>query len=949
MVETIINFLNSLNNFLKKEKSINGKSQKNNTFLYYFIITITVILILWNIIDVIWLIKEYLDITHYGSYENPIIFFSFFIYILTFSILLKTILLLNKTDGNYINNFYNIIIPSYFGIIGARGLFLFYPYEYSLYVFYIILLGYPLLQTIQLTFKGFNSNIYNKLKDTFYLYNLGFIFFVVINVFFGTIGINIEFLGNLSHTINDFFRMSYIDNFFEGFILLIFSFIILLLPIYLLHIYFDTINRKRKLFNISILLFLIVYIGQFTGNIINTFYQYQLQKAQNIISLKGNNYESYKLAKSIFLSSAYKNAITSNKDYDKTLFEKLYDSTPENYYGEKIAKNTKNNRNFSTNSSNIGEKANVILNLGEIENEIYTFSTTQSGSNIKTAPVIESTYRFHLQNETTINQEVVMFFETPSKNSVVTSLKLGLDLELNGQFSPRGAARQVYENSLIKNIDPALIEKVGLNTYSLRVFPVPSKSDKTQGKQLVEVKILSPINNNEYILYSPKISFINLKFNKKSSLISKIYNNENLIKEDIIKEKNLDEYLNLNHSINSNDLNIKIDDNLMNYCLDDKLNSILINYNLPINTINKTREIKNKTSLFFDNSLSVDRNNADKSYNSIYNAFKNYNGKLNDIDLYSYNFDVNKLSEIKDINFRGYSDIDRVIDYIINNKLSKENIVFITDDDNFNLSLKENKSRDLSKLITNKISIIKIGKNIKTYKSDLNTILSASQGNIYNLNNISEIEKIINTIKNNTSLSIKNPCKKLPDEDINAKKIQAGFVGNLLLSNIKNDNDWLNIAKAQSYISNNYSIVNQFNSLIVLQNIQQQRDLEYYKNNFNKYDSDYNNYESNQNSNFGSTRRLTINNIFPETNEDTSSIDYSSLDSTNFGIRIDSSVMSPNKIKGGLLGKTSINENYGITGSTNVSIFGIFLLIMKLFEFIMIYYFIKKYIKGEKK
>ena len=60
---------------------------------------------------------------------------------------------------------------------------------------------------------------------------------------------------------------------------------------------------------------------------------------------------------------------------------------------------------------------------------------------------------------------------------MVSNLKLGLDLQLIGQIAPRGAALKVYEESLRRNTDPALIEKVGMSTYSLRVFPIPAKTN----------------------------------------------------------------------------------------------------------------------------------------------------------------------------------------------------------------------------------------------------------------------------------------------------------------------------------------------------------------------------------------------------------------------------------------------------------------------------------------
>jgi len=64
----------------------------------------------------------------------------------------------------------------------------------------------------------------------------------------------------------------------------------------------------------------------------------------------------------------------------------------------------------------------------------------------------------------------------------------------------------------------------------------------------------------------------------------------------------------------------------------------------------------------------------------------------------------------------------------------------------------------------------------------------------------------------------------------------------MLLGNIKNTQDWYNIAEKQSEISNRYGIVNQFNSLIALETSQQQRDLDRYNQYKDKYDTTYTNY-----------------------------------------------------------------------------------------------------------
>ncbi|MCP4523011.1 MAG: hypothetical protein GY828_02205, partial [Candidatus Gracilibacteria bacterium] len=192
--------------------------------------------------------------------------------------------------------------------------------------------------------------------------------------------------------------------------------------------------------------------------------------------------------------------------------------------GEKIAEYSQARNSFATNISKVGEEAEVLFTLAEIENN---FIKSQSNTS---QYMLETTYNFYFQNTVDENQEVIINFETPSKHTVITDLLLGLNGELIGQISPRGAAREVYERSLRRNIDPALIEKVGLNTYNMRIFPIPSKK-VGQGKQKVVVKMLSPIQGNS-IISTPKFSLINLKFNENSRLSSTIYKADQIVKEE---------------------------------------------------------------------------------------------------------------------------------------------------------------------------------------------------------------------------------------------------------------------------------------------------------------------------------------------------------------------------------------------------------------------------------
>jgi DNA relaxase NicK len=135
--------------------------------------------------------------------------------------------------------------------------------------------------------------------------------------------------------------------------------------------------------------------------------------------------------------------------YDDT-FEIIYDTTVTEYFANKLPQN-KNRRNRATSLSQVGENAKVEIKNIEFQNKVKTADMLN---------YMESTVTLHFQNTSKREQEVVMHFSLPSKYSVISDLKLGLNGELIGQIAPRGAANKVYTQSLIRNIDPALLEKV---------------------------------------------------------------------------------------------------------------------------------------------------------------------------------------------------------------------------------------------------------------------------------------------------------------------------------------------------------------------------------------------------------------------------------------------------------------------------------------------------------
>lgn len=79
------------------------------------------------------------------------------------------------------------------------------------------------------------------------------------------------------------------------------------------------------------------------------------------------------------------------------------------------------------------------------------------------------------ENQTDQRQEVIYYLSLP-ESAVVTGVWLGNSAERSERFehrvAPRGAAQQVYQEQVQRQIDPALVEQIGPSQYRLRVFPI---------------------------------------------------------------------------------------------------------------------------------------------------------------------------------------------------------------------------------------------------------------------------------------------------------------------------------------------------------------------------------------------------------------------------------------------------------------------------------------------
>jgi putative PEP-CTERM system integral membrane protein len=82
------------------------------------------------------------------------------------------------------------------------------------------------------------------------------------------------------------------------------------------------------------------------------------------------------------------------------------------------------------------------------------------------------------ENQTLNPEEILYYFSLP-ESTVVTGLWLGETANRATSFpfqvSTRGAAQKVYNQQVVRNVDPALLEQVGPRNYRLRAFPIPEQ------------------------------------------------------------------------------------------------------------------------------------------------------------------------------------------------------------------------------------------------------------------------------------------------------------------------------------------------------------------------------------------------------------------------------------------------------------------------------------------
>ena len=713
---------------------------------------------------------------------------------------------------------------------------------------------YPILEFID-SFQFFASkNLFQKIFSFSKKYNASLVIIIPIIVVLGWI------YSMLTHY-EYYFR--YID-FGEILMIALFFIVPLIFIAIIFSALYSILKAEEKNIKKIIISGLLGCIISFIAPLIilgtNSFLDRQINQAGKILLQEGENQFGFKKVQDIaFLERAfisqYKEKGSSYSATKKELFSKIFDDTLENSIESKVDSN--DFRNFRTNETSAlakDENAAVLLNYAEYNSFFHSKINA-----------LETTITYEFQNTKTNNQEVVFNIRLPKNESVVSDLKLGLNLEKQGIVAPRGAAEKVYQDSMRRNIDPALISQVGPNTYRLRVFPVLSKTDKqTQGRQKVQISYLTPLDSyDNTTIIAPAIETLNLSITENTRAIVRIQKDGVLISEEQIN-KNQEQFF-----ANAKTVDEKLVVKDEKFCLvPNELEKFMLTpfalyqgdqpadannvlnqkkdyfaKNLPARNNELTENI-----VFLDISKSAGNHEDIRNiYKEISRVFKDqkipFQTKLFNFAVYPATDDFDKLE------FWGYTDTGKIVDYLNANKISGKRILVVTDDTNFEFNTKEEKNIDYQVLNTNVISVLQVGKKIRAQKDVLTKAVLASGGTFEIIESVQDVSRKKDAIfdRNRFSIDFDN-CVSLEgnvSERNILEKIQAGQVDDLLLANIKNEQSWMQIAQKSANLAQRYQIVNLFSSLIALETQQQKADLDKYSVDNKRYDVEYENFDTN--------------------------------------------------------------------------------------------------------
>ena len=433
------------------------------------------------------------------------------------------------------------------------------------------------------------------------------------------------------------------------------------------------------------------------------------------------------------------------------------------------------------------------------------------------ADLFVSEYTFELLNKQVTNQEAYIEFSIPD-NAVVSDLKLGLNLDKFGIVAPKAAANLVYENSLTRSIDPALMQLVGPRTYRLRVFPIPfaGNGNRTSaippitgsGMQRVQFKVYGIINGEFELLTFPYTR--NLDITGATKYIAEFditgRDAQEVASYAKLQMRNGKYYYE----------NIGNVSNLLKS--ESGVELFMHNETSCYSGINDTHNIKpTKLRVFFDFSYSA-REKRDSYIDAFNQLVKQYPSVA--FDIYDFNFIANRaftnetdaakvVNWLKTNEFWGYSDKSRIASEIRYESGKPVLTAVFTDDSDFEYTKDVNFGFDYSANVNNQVNLYQFGERLTAQKDELTNLVLVSGG-----------QAIL--VKNGTTQASPSVnCVSMGDTVVSRPtlaKVRAFEDSVNLLSSVTDQRSRLTAARNATYNAQQAYIVDIFDAMIAVDN-----------------------------------------------------------------------------------------------------------------------------------
>ncbi|NOS66916.1 MAG: hypothetical protein HOO67_00920 [Candidatus Peribacteraceae bacterium] len=523
----------------------------------------------------------------------------------------------------------------------------------------------------------------------------------------------------------------------------------------------------------------------------------------------------------LFFPLMYTGDIVADRELAEKTYAYVFDGSLQNDEGDRIARLKKRsilgnigwNAGWQSVEASALKKNDTLVHVDEARYEIAVNRPLGVYTNLIT---------YTLRNTTSTQQEAFIEFLLPDAHAVITDLRLGLNLELPSSVAPRGAAKRVYERSMLNQIDPALLEQVGPRQYRLRVFPVPPtfKAD-APGMQKVQLEFTAFIPPANMIPVTMPMTTRNLGIDRSTAIAT-------VIKDAQGQDIPFARY---------GPLDIK-GDSLIPLPPPDADNQRFAIEGPNRSVISFAAEMypyEAPSVFFLDASASANTPDVRRFYKKLREEYKDTG------TFYTYNFGVEELQPDADISFWGPTDTRALVRFLTQPPLAGKHIGIVTDDSNFELDATEATDIDYSAISKLKVmDVAVVGTAVPIFKNELTNAFAVTQetGTVRLLEGPTEAAEYgVNWLTGRASASVQmvnDPKWREAVEDL-----WAYHQGKGRLRGITNSDTWEKAAEEQTAIAYKAHIVNQFNSLIALQTEWQKQALERETHAEDKYRSDH--------------------------------------------------------------------------------------------------------------